>query len=135
MNASPEAERPLQALIIDDDPVSRVAQRVVLSRLGVTITGEAPQGHSGLQMARSFDPDLVCLDLGLPDIDGIDLLGVLRELRPHAKVVVVTSSTGSEHVRAALTGGADGYMYKPVAHSTTRSLLQRLFPEHGFGAA
>lgn len=135
MNPSETPERPLQALIIDDDPVSRVAQRVVLGHLGVRVAGEAPQGHDGLRMAQDVEPDLVCLDLGLPDIDGMAVLERLRHLNLKSKVVVVTSSTGSEHVRAALEGGAHGYMYKPVAHSTTRSLLQRLFPQRQFGAA
>jgi len=78
-------------LIIDDHPSFRAQARAVLVAEGFTVIGEAVDGRSGLEAARALQPDLVLLDLGLPDLGGFDVAAELA-LRDNPPLVVLTSS-------------------------------------------
>jgi two-component system KDP operon response regulator KdpE len=112
---------PIKVLVIDDEPPIRKLLRMGLATQGYE-TLEAPDGQSGL--ARLAEkPDLVILDLGLPDMDGLDLLRAMRG-RNESVPIVVLSSRGDEAGKvAALDLGADDYVTKPFG---TEELLARL---------
>jgi DNA-binding NarL/FixJ family response regulator len=76
-------------LIVDDHPVFRRSARKLLEGDGFDVVGEAGDGASGLALARDLDPDIVLLDVVLPDISGLD---VALQLQKHRAVVVLTSS-------------------------------------------
>ncbi len=101
----------LRVLVIDDEPQIRRLLRTTLKPNGYTII-EAPTGEEGLVRAGMEHPDLVLLDLGLPDIDGIE---VLRRIREWSRVpVIVLSVRGGERDKIqALDFGADDYLAKP----------------------
>jgi two-component system, OmpR family, KDP operon response regulator KdpE len=102
---------PLQILVIDDEPPIRKLLRMGLSTQGYAIL-EAPNGKTALQLLEE-KPDLVILDLGLPDIQGHELLRVIRA-RNDSVPVVVLSSRGDEAGKVqALDLGADDYITKP----------------------
>lgn len=104
-------EPSLRVLIIDDEPQIRRLLRTTLKPNGYTII-EASTGEEGLVRAGMEHPDLVLLDLGLPDIDGME---VLRRLREWSRVpVIVLSVRGGERDKIqALDSGADDYLAKP----------------------
>ena len=106
----PAAERPI-VVLIEDEPQIRRFLRPTLAREGYRLV-EATTGEDGLLQASTRQPDLVILDLGLPDIDGLD---VLRRLREWTTVpVIVLSARGQERDKvAALDAGADDYVAKP----------------------
>jgi len=102
---------PLKILVIDDEPPIRKLLRMGLSTQGYQIL-EAPNGKTALELLAQ-DPDLVILDLGLPDIQGHDLLRMIRA-RNDSVPIVVLSSRGDEAGKVqALDLGADDYMTKP----------------------
>jgi two-component system, OmpR family, KDP operon response regulator KdpE len=102
---------PLKVLIIDDEPPIRKLLRMGLSTQGYEIL-DAPNGKTGLALLES-KPDLVILDLGLPDMKGLDLLAMIRA-RDEAVPIVVLSSRGDESGKVqALDLGADDYLTKP----------------------
>lgn len=102
---------PLKILIIDDEPPIRKLLRMGLSTQGYEIL-DAPNGKTALELLDR-KPDLVILDLGLPDIQGLDLLRMIRA-RMEAVPVVVLSSRGDEAGKVqALDLGADDYITKP----------------------
>jgi two-component system KDP operon response regulator KdpE len=105
------AAAPLRVLVIDDEPPIRKLLRMGLSTQGYDSL-EAPNGKAGLELlARS--PDLIILDLGLPDIDGLELLRMIRG-RNESVPIVVLSSRGDEAGKVrALDLGADDYVTKP----------------------
>ena len=76
-------------LIVDDHPAFRASARRLLERDGFDVVGEAPDGASGIELARELDPDLVLLDVVLPDTTGFD---VAEELRASRSEVVLVSS-------------------------------------------
>jgi len=120
----------LHAVIVDDDMIARTLLRGILRSLDVAVDGEATNARRGLALVQQFAPDLVCLDIGLPDMDGGELLVQVRTECPTARVVMVTSTSDSEKVRQMVAGGARGYIVKPYTGSTVRATVARLFPDH-----
>lgn len=98
-------------LVIEDEQEIRRFLRVSLSAHGFRLI-EAEDGQSGIRQAAAQQPDLVLLDLGLPDVDGLD---VIRQIRSWSRVpIVVLSARGQERDKIlALDGGADDYLTKP----------------------
>ncbi len=111
----------MTALIIDDEIQIRRLLRLALESCGYSVH-EADSGRIGLQEAAFLRPDVVLLDLGLPDMDGLD---VLKSLREWSKVpVLILSVRDQEKVKvAALENGADDYVTKPFS---TAELVARL---------
>jgi two-component system KDP operon response regulator KdpE len=109
------------ALIIDDEPQMRRLLETILKADGYRV-GEAATGEEGLVLAAQKRPDVILLDLGLSDLDGLD---VLRRLREWSSVpVLILSVRGAEEQKvAALDAGADDYVTKPFASA---ELLARL---------
>jgi len=102
---------PLRVLVVDDEPPIRKLLRMGLTTQGYDVL-EAPNGKSALDMSGQ-KPDLIILDLGLPDMQGIDLLRKLREVN-EAVPIVILSSRGDEVAKVqALDLGADDYVTKP----------------------
>ena len=112
---------PLRILVVDDEPPIRKLLRMGLGTQGYD-TLEAPNGKAGLELLGE-GPDLVILDLGLPDMDGLDVLRAMRA-RNEGVPIVVLSSRGDEAGKvAALDLGADDYVTKPFGMD---ELLARL---------
>ena len=98
-------------LIIEDEQPIRRFLKASLSNEGYRIS-EAAAGEEGLRMASAQPPDLVILDLGLPDLDGQDLLSRLREWYPSPIIILSARDQESQKIRA-LDNGADDYVTKP----------------------
>jgi len=112
---------PLKVLIVDDEPPIRKLLRMGLTTQGYTAL-EAATGAAALRLMDD-KPDLVILDLGLPDMDGLEVLRAIRA-RGDSVPVVILSSRGDESGKvAALDAGADDYVTKPFG---TEELLARL---------
>ncbi len=105
--------QPTKVLVVEDEPEIRRFLRVSLSDHGYQLI-ESQTGQSGLMQAASHHPDLVILDLGLPDIDGID---IIRQLREWSRVpIIVLTARGREAEKVtALDAGADDYLTKPFS--------------------
>jgi two-component system KDP operon response regulator KdpE len=101
----------LRVLVIDDEPPIRKLLRLGLSTKGHDIL-EAPNGKRGLELLDQ-KPDLIILDLGLPDIDGIELLKMIRAQDERVPIVVLSSRGDEAGKVAALDLGADDYVTKP----------------------
>jgi DNA-binding NarL/FixJ family response regulator len=84
-------------LIVDDHTGFRVQARAILEADGFTIAGEAGDGASGLEAARSLRPDLVLLDIGLPDVEGFEIARALAVDGPPPFVVLTSSREASEY--------------------------------------
>jgi two-component system KDP operon response regulator KdpE len=112
---------PLRVLIVDDEPPIRKLLRMGLTAQGYQVL-EAPNGKAALELVAQ-GPDLIILDLGLPDVQGFDLLRTIRARNEQVPIVVL-SSRGDEAAKvAALDLGADDYVTKPFG---TEELLARM---------
>ena len=108
-------------LIVDDEPQIRKMLGIYLDAAEFRVE-EAENGKQGVRMCASIKPDLVLLDLGLPDIDGKEVIAAIREwsLMP---IVVLSVRSDDEEIAAALDGGADDYIIKPFG---AQVLLSRI---------
>ena len=124
---------PLKVLVVDDEPPIRKLLRMGLSSQGYEIL-EAPNGKASLELLEQ-NPDLVILDLGLPDMQGLELLRMMRA-RNEAVPIVVLSSRGDEVGKVqALDLGADDYITKPFGMdellARMRAALRHQLQVHG----
>jgi len=101
----------LRVAVIDDEPAIRRFARVILEAEGLKVI-EAPDGNEGLRIIAYHTPDAILLDLGLPDMDGKEVLARLREWS-EAPVIILTVRDDPEEKIAALDAGADDYVTKP----------------------
>lgn len=112
---------PIRILIVEDEPQMRKFLAASLDSEGYR-TIETDNGHEGLTLARMHNPDLILLDLGLPDIDGMEVTKGLREFS--TKPIIVISARGQEDDKVrALDVGADDYLTKPFG---TSELMARI---------
>jgi two-component system, OmpR family, KDP operon response regulator KdpE len=102
----------LRVLVVDDEPAIRRFLRASLSAQGYQVI-EAQTAHGAIELFRRNTPDVVVLDLGLPDGDGLDIIRDLRESGSAAPIIVLTSRTDEAGKVRALDLGADDYVTKP----------------------
>lgn len=121
----------VRVLIVEDEPQIAAAHRAYLERLaGFTVAGVAGTGREALRAASraagSGAPiDLVLLDIGLPDIGGLEVAAALARLRPRPDVIAITSARDLEVVRAAVAHGVALYLLKPFTFAAFREKLDR----------
>lgn len=103
-------------LIIDDHPFMREGLRAVIEREnGFVVSAEAGSAKEGLALARKNNPDVILLDLGLPDANGLNLIPKLLQASPASKVIVVSVHSKVEYVSQAFKAGAAGFVLKESA--------------------
>lgn len=110
-------------LIVDDHAAFRAGARAVLEADGYDVVGEAPDGRAGLDAARSLHPDVVLLDVRLPDTDGFTIAGRLARNGDGAAVIVTSSSDDPLYRERARSAGARGFVAK---HDVCGAALDRL---------
>lgn len=107
---------PYRILIADDHEIFRSGVRAILSRLpDVEVIGEAFTGREAVEYARSLKPDLVIMDIGMPELNGLDATRQILREQPMIEVLVLTMHESDELVREVLDTGARGYMLKSDA--------------------
>lgn len=100
-------------LIVDDHPSFRATARVLLEAEGFDVVGEAEDGGSALQRARELRPEIVLLDVQLPDIDGFEVASRLTgDGAPHPRVVLVSSRDRADYGSKIEDSGAAGFIAK-----------------------
>jgi response regulator of citrate/malate metabolism len=115
----------IDVLIVDDDfMVARIHQGFVERTPGFRVVGVAHTGTEALAAAEQLEPDLVLLDVYLPDTSGLDLLKRLRETAPEVDVLVISAARELDTVRRALRGGIVHYLMKPFAYEDLRERLE-----------
>lgn len=126
-SASPQPELPLRVLIVDDDPVFRELLAFVLrADAGAVIVGQACDGAEGVDLTRELRPDVVVMDLRMPNMDGFEATQQIAATVPDARVLVVSSSKEREDIVRAGEAGAAGYLPKDRAVAELSEEIGRL---------
>jgi DNA-binding NarL/FixJ family response regulator len=109
---SGEAEQPLRLLVVDDHPIWRDGVARDLAEAGLAVTGTAGDGAQALRVAAATRPQVVLLDLHLPDLPGGELITRLLQLDDSIRILVLSASGERQDVLDAMTAGATGYLVK-----------------------
>lgn len=110
------SERPIRILIADDHALVRNGVRLLFSTVSdIELVGEAKNGAEAVELARELQPDIILLDLVMPQMDGLEALAQIRRDDPDARVLMVTSFADDDQVFPAIKGGALGYYLKEAS--------------------
>src|SRR6266404_341634 len=107
----------IRVLIADDHPV------VCLGLLGIingqpdmVVVGQARSGTEAVALARKLSPDVILMDLRMPEMSGVEAIAAIRQERPESAVIVLTTYQGDEDIRRAIAAGAQAYLVKGMSH-------------------
>jgi DNA-binding NarL/FixJ family response regulator len=107
------SEAPVRVLLVDDDDLMRAGLRAVLSSDSrVEVIGEAGSGRAAVERVRALRPDLVLMDVRMPDLDGIAATREVTSASPEVKVVILTTFEQDDYIFGALNAGASGFLLK-----------------------
>lgn len=127
----PSRENIIRVVIVDDSPLIRIGLRATLEgNTGIEITGEAANAADGIALVEKFKPDVVLLDLRLPDKPGFVACREMLRRRPGLKVLILTSSSEARNVQEALAAGALGYLLKENDGASLAAAIGRVAAGH-----
>jgi len=113
-------------LIVDDHPIVRLSMRLLLERERFRVVGEVGNGSEVAQVARELRPDVVILDIGLPGLDGMEVIKRLQQLEPTPKIMVLTGQSSDLYVRRCLDAGIGAFVTKDEDHDALIFALKAL---------
>lgn len=107
----------IRVALVEDHDLTRIGVRTALQQQGIEVLGEASNGRSGLELLKATRPDVAIVDVGLPDMDGVELTQTFKSLQvgadvPETRVLIMTMQDDEEVVLAAFAAGADSYCMK-----------------------
>lgn len=124
---TPPSPQPIRVLLVDDSPIIRLGLRSALEDCAdITIVGEAGTASSGLEMLIRLSPDIVMLDLHLPDKSGLIACRDYLKTRPDTPVLILTSSNSEGNMHDAISAGARGYLLKENDAATLATALRKV---------
>lgn len=116
---------PIRVLIADDHALVRAGIRALVERIdGVVVVGEAGKGSEALELVRQLGPDLILLDITMPDGNGFEVLDQVTKLYPEIRVIVLTVHEAGEYALRAVREGAAGYLPKSAASIELEQAIQ-----------
>ncbi|MBI4985299.1 MAG: response regulator transcription factor [Rhodocyclales bacterium] len=112
-------------LIVDDNDLTRALLRGLLrNEEEYEVVGEASNGEMAVELTQRLKPDIVCLDVDMPKMGGLEALARIREISPQTVVLMVTAHTERETVQTAIAHGAAGYIVKPFNAGRVLSAIE-----------
>ena len=114
-----------KVLIVDDNDLMRTLLRGILRNESCQVVGEAKNGAIALDQVEKTDPDVVFLDVMMPEMDGLEVLQYIKERHPRIKVIMITGYASVENVQDSIQGGASGFIVKPFNTARVLDTLQK----------
>jgi DNA-binding NarL/FixJ family response regulator len=117
---------PIKVLVVDDHPMVREGLAGVLERQNMKIVGLAATGEQAIEMYSVHSPDVVLLDLRLPDQSGFDVVRAMLGKDPEARIIILSSAQGDASIYNAISLGARGYLLKGIDGATLADQVRRV---------
>jgi DNA-binding NarL/FixJ family response regulator len=117
---------PIRLLVADDHAVVRAGVASMLRESDITVVAEAGDGAQALQMAQMYHPDVVLLDVRMPEVDGMSCLSRLKAELPNTPVVIFTAHDNPTYIARAVALGAAGYLVKSATQAELISAVQQV---------
>ncbi len=116
----------MNVLIVDDASFIRKALTRILTEEGHNVIAEAETGVDGVAKYKLYSPDLVILDIAMPDMDGYEALRQIMEADSNAKVIMCSSLGQKERVMDAVQNGAKGFIVKPFVVDDVKNIVRKM---------
>ena len=100
-------------IVVDDEPMVRDLLKELLKDLGYKVVALASNGQIAFDKVKEHRPEIVCLDINMPEVNGLDALASIKTVNSEIIVIMVTAVSDSSEVQQAIRTGADGYILKP----------------------
>src|SRR6188768_1668701 len=107
----------MRILLADDHAMLRDGLKEILTKAGLLVVGEAASGREAVELAQRFRPDVVVMDVSMPDLNGIEATRRIRALLPRTQVLALSMHCDKRYVASMLRAGAAGYLLKEAASS------------------
>lgn len=120
------AKKRISIVIVDDNDMMRSILRSMLRGDLYEVIGEARNGLLAVEMAGRLKPDIVCLDVIMPEKNGLDALCEIKVARPETEVVMITSNADPETVQESIQNGASGFIIKPFNAARVLDTLEKV---------
>lgn len=116
----------LRVLIVDDAKFMRMMVGDVLRSGGIEIVGEASNGAEGFEMYKKLNPDVVTMDITMPEVSGIECVKLIKEYDPKAKIVMVSAMGQAGLVTEAVKSGASNFIVKPFKREALLDAVMKM---------
>ena len=120
------AKKRVSILIVDDNDIMRTMLRSILRHEEYDVVGEARNGHIAVEMAKRLKPDIVCLDVMMPEKSGLEALAEIKAARPETRIVMITGNADPDTVQESIQNGAAGFIVKPFNVARVLDVLDRV---------
>ena len=118
-------EKPIQVLIVDDHMIVRQGLQLIFETEGnVEVIGEAENGHQGVDLARKLNPDIILMDLQMPEQDGLSAVKAILSEEPESKIIILTTFNEDELMYKCLQAGAKGFLLKDTGRAALMHTIE-----------
>ncbi|MFN3282614.1 MAG: chemotaxis protein CheY [Pseudothermotoga sp.] len=115
-----------RVLIVDDAAFMSMLLKDIITKAGYEVVGEAANGVEAVEKFKELKPDVVTMDITMPEMNGIDAIKKIREFAPDAKIIVCSAMGQQAMVVEAIQAGAKDFIVKPFQHSRVVEALQKI---------
>ncbi len=123
--SQPESEL-MRVLIADDVLETRRSTRLMMTLVSdAKVVAIAQNGREALEMVREYEPDVVLMDVNMPEMDGLKAIELIRQYRPHTACIVLSAERGKETVKEAMKLGVQDYLIKPFTSDQLLAVMKR----------
>lgn len=123
----------VRSIIVDDEDHIRVLIRTLLQSLSFSIVGEAVNGIEAVELVEERRPDLILMDINMPQLNGIESLVKIREVDPNVCVIMLTSVADAGSVKQCIDGGASSFIRKDMPVTEMKQLILETWQAHAVG--
>lgn len=116
----------MRVLVVDDAMFMRNSLKIMLEKNQMEVVGMAENGIEAVQQYKTLKPDVVTMDITMPEMDGLEALRAIREYDRDAKVVMISAVGKEDAVREAIIGGARNFIVKPFQEDKVIAVMRKL---------
>ncbi|KRQ85813.1 Chemotaxis protein CheY [Caloramator mitchellensis] len=115
-----------RVMVVDDAAFMRTAIKAILERNGFEVAGEAENGAAAVKKYMELLPDIVTMDITMPEMNGVEALKAIRKIDPNSKIVMISALGQESFVKEAVMSGAKGFIVKPFKEDYVVQTLSKL---------
>lgn len=119
-------KKSITVVIVDDNDMMRAILRSILRGEEYDVIGEARNGVQATELVERIKPDVVCMDVLMPEKNGLEAMSEIKAQRPETEIVMITASSDPETVQDAIQNGAAGFIIKPFNAARVLDVLKRV---------